>query len=307
MRPDGDLVLGGGQQRAGQRALARAVGAHDGVHLAGVDGQRQPAQDLVAGCQRAGKCVAGCGFVGCRLGQRRLGVQILDPEQLGGSCGHGAQCISPMAVVETPPMRSGSRRAARQIAGYDGYSKESSTYPASVSASWNRGRLRNGHAGIDVVGQVPADVVRHQHEPGEGVLAHRVGGLAAILRALHAAVLGDRSQPVDHPPHGEVRRQPQDRVQPPVARRRSPRPAALPGRPGSSTPFAATGGRTSERCRGTGASTSARSDPWRRGSACAGSSPGRSGSRRTAGCRARRGRTRRGGAPCAPVGRRRST
>ena len=41
-----DLVLGMAHQRVGQRALARAVAAHQRVHLARADGQVDPAQDL---------------------------------------------------------------------------------------------------------------------------------------------------------------------------------------------------------------------------------------------------------------------
>src|SRR4051794_14302133 len=58
------------------------------------------------------------------------------------------------------------------------------------------GQVPEGHAGIDVVSQVPADVVRDEQEPGENVLSHRVGGLAAVLGTLHAAMFGDRAQPV---------------------------------------------------------------------------------------------------------------
>src|SRR3954453_6450780 len=84
------------------------------------------------------------------------------------------------------------------------------------------GQVAERYAGIDVVSQVPADVVRHQEEPCEQVLADRVSGLAAVLRTLHPAVFGDRTQPVDHPPYGEIGRHPHHRVQPPVARNDRP-------------------------------------------------------------------------------------
>jgi hypothetical protein len=44
----GDLVFGMAGQRAGQRALARPVRSHDGVHLAGVHVQVDPFQDRLA-------------------------------------------------------------------------------------------------------------------------------------------------------------------------------------------------------------------------------------------------------------------
>ena len=47
------------------------------------------------------------------------------------------------------------------------------------------------HPGVDVVGEVPTDVVRHQDEPGRQMLMHGVGGLATVLRALHATVFSD--------------------------------------------------------------------------------------------------------------------
>ena len=42
----GDLVAGLAGEHMGQRRLARAVRAHDGVHLALVRGQRQAVEDL---------------------------------------------------------------------------------------------------------------------------------------------------------------------------------------------------------------------------------------------------------------------
>src|SRR3954467_8568477 len=47
-------------------------------------------------------------------------------------------------AANTPSAFSASALNARQIAGYDSYSNESSTYPASRSAWWYRGRLRKG-------------------------------------------------------------------------------------------------------------------------------------------------------------------
>ena len=70
-RAGGDLVLGRAHQRGGERALAGAVGAHDGVHLAGADGQVEALED------RLGVGAAGDAGVddGCR-------PEPLDPEQL---------------------------------------------------------------------------------------------------------------------------------------------------------------------------------------------------------------------------------
>src|SRR4029453_11155024 len=43
-----DLVFGMARQRPRERTLARAVRPHDGVNFAGVDGQIDPAEDLLA-------------------------------------------------------------------------------------------------------------------------------------------------------------------------------------------------------------------------------------------------------------------
>ncbi len=50
----GDLVVGVGQQRVGQGGLARPVGAHEGVHLAGRDGEVDAPEDLA--CPRPTTC-----------------------------------------------------------------------------------------------------------------------------------------------------------------------------------------------------------------------------------------------------------
>src|SRR5690606_29420638 len=44
----GDLVLGGGQERGSEGGLTRAVGAHQGVDLARLDGEIDALEDL--GC-----------------------------------------------------------------------------------------------------------------------------------------------------------------------------------------------------------------------------------------------------------------
>ena len=67
--PAGDLVLGAGQQGVGQRGLARAVRAHDGVDLAGADDQVDAVQEVGRGLGRAGP-------------------ETLDPEQFGGCSVH---------------------------------------------------------------------------------------------------------------------------------------------------------------------------------------------------------------------------
>jgi hypothetical protein len=45
----GDAVFGTAEQGAGERRLAGAVGAHQGVHLADADDEREPLQDLDRG------------------------------------------------------------------------------------------------------------------------------------------------------------------------------------------------------------------------------------------------------------------
>ena len=44
----GDFVAGPAGEHVRQRALARSIGAHDGVHLAGIDGEGQSLQHLLA-------------------------------------------------------------------------------------------------------------------------------------------------------------------------------------------------------------------------------------------------------------------
>src|SRR3546814_827192 len=59
------------------------------------------------------------------------------------------------------------------------------------------GQVAPRHAHVDVVGQVPAGVERHEPEVGDPRLLDVVGGLAAVLRVLHPAVLGDGPQAVE--------------------------------------------------------------------------------------------------------------
>src|SRR4029453_14488539 len=75
-----DLVLGVAEQGVGQRRLAGAVGPHQGVHLAGAEGQVDALQDLVT---RA----------------RSTDMQVIDLEE---GCRHGSQCISPTRIGEIP-------------------------------------------------------------------------------------------------------------------------------------------------------------------------------------------------------------
>ena len=129
---------------------------------------------------------------------------------------HDRKCISPTAVVETPvgvfpaprvgadaPIRRRGRVGAQRSP--DGRVRRVLERGVDVAGCSQRlveaGQVAERDAAVDVVGEMPADSVRHQHEPGRQVLAHGMGGLAAVLRPLHAAVLGDRAQPVDHPPH----------------------------------------------------------------------------------------------------------
>jgi hypothetical protein len=93
-RAGGDLVLGRAHQRRRERALARAVGSHDGVDLAGADGQVEPPQDRFG--------IRAAGDAGVDDGGR---PQSLDPEQLAHdrpvyASHHG---IIPMRVVQIPP------------------------------------------------------------------------------------------------------------------------------------------------------------------------------------------------------------
>ena len=129
--------------------LPGSVGAHDGVRLAGVDRQRQASEDLFAG---------GSASLAADSDDGRSGVQIVDAEQLAGSCGHGHQCISPIAVVETPktsdrvfPAR-GPSRVLRPRRGGVKHSFKRSTPAKSQDTtgirSWSRrNRPRTGPGG----------------------------------------------------------------------------------------------------------------------------------------------------------------
>ena len=66
--PRGDLVVGVAEQRVGERRLPRAVGAHEGMDLAGRDREIDAAQDL---------------------GTRHASVEVVDFEQ-GGLRSHDA-------------------------------------------------------------------------------------------------------------------------------------------------------------------------------------------------------------------------
>ena len=69
--------------------------------------------------------------------------------------------------------------------------------------------------GVDVVREVPSDVERHEERARPPRLADRVRGGTTVGRGVHAAVLGDRAESVDHPPDREVRQHPEHRVHPP--------------------------------------------------------------------------------------------
>ena len=64
---------------------------------------------------------------------------------------------------------------------------------------------------------MPPNVVRRQKRARPQVLAHAMGRDPPVLRRRHAAMFGDRAQAVNHPPHGEKRQQPKQRIQPPNA------------------------------------------------------------------------------------------
>ena len=87
--PGRDLVLRVGQQRVGEGRLARAVRAHERVHLAGLDSEVDASEDVAARASR--RVVVG----------GRPDVQILDPQQLRtGGRGHIASLITTMAIGE---------------------------------------------------------------------------------------------------------------------------------------------------------------------------------------------------------------
>ena len=92
-----------------------------------------------------------------------------------------------------------------------------STYPDRSSSAWIRLQVPHWAHPVDVVHEVPADVERHEHEAGG---AHLWWTLCVVsrqwIRALHATVLGDRPQPVDDTPDGQIRQEPEQPVHPRV-------------------------------------------------------------------------------------------
>ena len=98
----GDLVLGVGEQRVGERRLARPVRAHEGVELTRENDEIDAVEDLVDGFDR-------------------LGPETVDLEQ---RFGHAGKSISTIAVVEMSGPKSRQTksvpqpaRRARQMAG----------------------------------------------------------------------------------------------------------------------------------------------------------------------------------------------
>src|SRR4051794_20335483 len=64
------------------------------------------------------------------------------------------------------------------------------------------GQVTHRHAGVDVVREVPADVEGHEEGARPPRLPHRVRRRAPVAGGVHAAVLGDGTEPIDHAPHG---------------------------------------------------------------------------------------------------------
>ena len=99
----GDLVLGRGQERGGQGGLARPVGAHQGVDLAGADREVDALEDL-RGVRDAGG-----------TGPEAVDLRTAGTASGGDAGGHARQCISTTAIVEKVLSRAvdGRRRAGR--------------------------------------------------------------------------------------------------------------------------------------------------------------------------------------------------
>ena len=101
-RAGGDDVLGGAHQRGGEGALARPVGAHDGVHLTGADGEVEPADDRL-GLHR--ETEAGV--------DDRRDPEVLDPKQL-----HDEPVYAPPpAIIPTAVVVIGRHPLVRRHAG----------------------------------------------------------------------------------------------------------------------------------------------------------------------------------------------
>ena len=98
MRAGGDLVLGIGEERVGQRGLARAVRAHQGVHLAGLHHEVDTPQDL--------------GDIALVAG--RTDVEAVDAQEVG--C-HGTSVISTTAIGEIVGSESRARMSQKGPSG----------------------------------------------------------------------------------------------------------------------------------------------------------------------------------------------
>ncbi len=67
-----------------------------------------------------------------------------------------------------------------------------------------RREVTEGHAGVDVVGEVVANAIRNEEELGETRLLDVMSGVSAIVGTGHPTVFGDRPEPILDLIPGEV-------------------------------------------------------------------------------------------------------
>ena len=194
-----------------QRARLRA--------LATPGAQRTREREVVVVRPRTGPANWPVGHEGLRCGVN-----------LDWSCGHQLQgCSLPRTstpqgssrrfpigpqVAEAAPTPAAPAPATATVVGQPLPRAGSRPPPGLAAVAAGAGR----HARVDVVGQVVAHVVGHKEQAGRPVLAHMVGGVAAIRCAGHAAVLGDHPKTVGHLVVAEVGQRPQNQIEPRMPR-----------------------------------------------------------------------------------------
>ena len=111
------------------------------------------------------------------------------------------------AALATRARRLSDEQAARSVGGVLDVGRD----PAGGDQlAVQGGQLGPRHTHVDVVGEVPAGVVRHHPEPGDPRLADHVRRAPAVAGSLHPAVLGDRPQAVGELPQRRPRADPHE-------------------------------------------------------------------------------------------------
>src|SRR5690349_7121106 len=127
---------------------------------------------------------------------RNPGVRGCPPRKLPrDEAAAGAHRRGPLDPDPLPPLPRGQLAPQGEVARVFEVGDDP---PGADQLGVEGGQVPERDRDIDVVGQVPAGVVRHQEEAGQRPLADVVGGEAPVVAAGHPAVFGDGPQPVRH-------------------------------------------------------------------------------------------------------------